>query len=59
MSDTLEMPTLLSQGYGQIAKMVTVDERMTCEAKCIYALLASFSGGGTTLPSSRTRTTGR
>ena len=48
MSDTLEMPTLLSQGYGQIAKMVTVDERMTCEAKCIYALLASFSGGGTT-----------
>ena len=48
MSDTLVMPTLLSQGYGQIAKMVTVDERMTCEAKCIYALLASFSGGGTT-----------
>ncbi len=48
MSDVLEMPTLLSQGYGQIAKMVTVDERMTCEAKCIYALLASFSGGGTT-----------
>ena len=48
MSDILEMPNLLSQGYGQIAKMVTVDERMTCEAKCIYALLASFSGGGTT-----------
>ena len=48
MSDILVMPTLLSQGYGQIAKMVTVDERMTCEAKCIYALLASFSGGGTT-----------
>lgn len=48
MSDILEMPNLLSQGYGQIAKMVTVDERMTCEAKCIYAMLASFSGGGTT-----------
>lgn len=46
MSDILEMPTLLSQGYGQIAKMIMADERMTCEAKCIYALLASFSGAG-------------
>lgn len=46
MSDILEMPTLLSQGYGQIAKMIMADERMTCEAKCIYSLLASFSGAG-------------
>lgn len=46
MSDVLEMPTLLSQGYGQIAKMIMADERMTCEAKCIYSLLASFSGAG-------------
>ena len=46
MSDVLEMPILLSQGYGQIAKMIMADERMTCEAKCIYSLLASFSGAG-------------
>lgn len=46
MSDVLEMPNLLSQGYGQIAKMIMADERMTCEAKCIYSLLASFSGAG-------------
>lgn len=44
--DVLAMPDLLSQGYGQIAKMIMADERMTCEAKCIYSLLASFSGGG-------------
>ena len=50
MSDTLVMPTLLSQGYGQIAKMVTVDERMTCEAKCIYALLAKFYAFWLTIP---------
>ena len=44
--DVLATPDLLSQGYGQIAKMIMADERMTCEAKCIYSLLASFSGGG-------------
>ena len=44
--DVLVLPELFSKGYGQISKMIMCDTRLTCEAKCIYSLLASFSGAG-------------
>ena len=46
--DELRGQGVLAQGYGITPKAVMQDDRLTIEAKAIYAYIASFAGTGTT-----------
>lgn len=46
--DELRGQGVLAQGYGITPKTVMQDDRLTIEAKAIYAYIASFAGAGTT-----------
>ncbi len=48
MSDLLKIIGINSKGYGIIPKLVMQDQRLTRDAKCIYAYFKSFAGGGDT-----------
>lgn len=48
MSDMLVMENIKSKGFGTIPKLVMLDNRLTAQAKAIYAYFASFAGAGTT-----------
>ena len=55
MSDILKVVGLDEKGYGMIPKMVMQDQRLTRDAKCIYAYFKSFAGAGkTAFPSVKT-----
>lgn len=42
----LQLLGVMSKGYGIMPKMVALDDKLSIEAKAIYALLTSFSGAG-------------
>ena len=44
--DTLAMKGIRGAGYGILPRVVMEDPAITCKAKALYALLASFTGGG-------------
>ena len=48
MSDVLKIVGINSKGYGIIPKLVMQDQRLTRDAKCIYAYFKSFAGAGDT-----------
>jgi len=43
-SDVLKVSSINSKGYGMFPKMVSEDQRLTIEAKGIYAYFCSCSG---------------
>lgn len=48
LSDKLEIEGVNSNGYGIMPKLVMQDNRLTIEAKAIYAYIVSFAGAGST-----------
>lgn len=42
----LEIEGINSKGFGTIAKLVMLDQRLTIEAKAIYSYFCSYAGGG-------------
>ena len=47
-TNILEVEGINAQGFGTIAKMVMLDQRLTIEAKAIYSYFCSYAGGGST-----------
>ena len=47
-TNILEVEGINAQGFGMIAKMVMLDQRLTIEAKAIYSYFCSYAGGGST-----------
>ena len=47
-TNILEVEEINAQGFGMIAKMVMLDQRLTIEAKAIYSYFCSYAGGGST-----------
>lgn len=47
-NDELRLNGVMAQGYGMLPKSVMQDQRLTIEAKAIYAYIASYAGAGTT-----------
>ena len=47
-TNLLEVEGINAQGFGMIAKMVMLDQRLTIEAKAIYSYFCSYAGGGST-----------
>lgn len=47
-TNILEIEGINAQGFGTIAKMVMLDQRLTIEAKAIYSYFCSYAGGGST-----------
>ena len=47
-TNILEVEGINAQGFGIIAKMVMLDQRLTIEAKAIYSYFCSYAGGGST-----------
>lgn len=47
-SDLLVFENAAAHGFGTIPKLVMLDERLSPQAKAIYAYFASFAGAGTT-----------
>lgn len=45
-ADELRIEGITFKGFGVIPKAVTLDPKLSIEAKAIYAYFASFSGGG-------------
>ena len=45
-ADMLQIDGIKCKGFGVIPKAVTLDPKLSIEAKAIYAYFASFSGGG-------------
>ena len=48
MADKLQLAGIFENGYGLIPKKVMTDNRLSIEAKAIYAYLMSYCGGGST-----------
>ena len=46
--DQLKIEGVMSRGYGIMPKMVTLDRKLTIEAKAIYSYFVSYAGAGTT-----------
>ncbi|WP_300854658.1 helix-turn-helix domain-containing protein [uncultured Clostridium sp.] len=44
--DLIEIEGINAKGYGSIAKLVMLDQRLTIEAKAIYSYFCSYAGGG-------------
>lgn len=44
----LEVEGINARGFGTIAKLVMLDQRLTIEAKAIYSYFCSYAGNGTT-----------
>jgi len=44
----LEVEGINSKGFGTIAKLVMMDQRLSIEAKAIYSYFCSYAGGGST-----------
>ena len=47
-TNILEVEGINAQGFGMIAKMAMLDQRLTIEAKAIYSYFCSYAGGGST-----------
>lgn len=47
-TNILEVEGINAQGFGTIAKMAMLDQRLTIEAKAIYSYFCSYAGGGST-----------
>ncbi len=47
-TNILEIEGINAQGFGTIAKMAMLDQRLTIEAKAIYSYFCSYAGGGST-----------
>lgn len=45
-NNTLKMDGILSNGFGIIPKIISLDTELSIEAKAIYSYLVSFAGGG-------------
>ena len=46
-TDILRVEGINCKGYGIIPKAVMLDQRLTIQAKAIYAYFRSFAGAGT------------
>ena len=48
LAELLRVEGVNARGFGIIPKLLVLDTRLTAEAKAIYALIATYAGGGNT-----------
>lgn len=48
LTDVLLFENVAARGFGTVPKLVMLDQKLTAQAKAIYAYFSSFAGAGTT-----------